>query len=217
MNRYFISGTDTDCGKTYITVQLLKLLNQQQHQTQALKPIASGAKRVNDQLLSDDVLQLQAANVNKSLAINQWLFEEPIAPHLAARHEHIMLSVEEIQRFCDQDCFAHFETLLIEGAGGLCVPINSRQTWIDFVQLMQIPVIFVVGMRLGCINHALLSASLMQQKSVSCVGWIANCLQPSMLALEENIQTLTEMMPFPLLGIARYGTSLVLNNNYRFI
>jgi len=216
MKRFFITGTDTDCGKTYITVELLKLINQS-GQAQALKPVASGATLHEGQLINDDIQQLMAANANPSLVINQWLFASPIAPHVAAKQDNVVMDAASIQSFCEQPQFQAFDSLLIEGAGGICVPLNDDETWVDFLQLSQIPVILVVGIKLGCINHALLSAAMLLQKQIPCVGWIANCLQPQMLACTETIETLMVRMPISLLGIAQYGTSLVLNNNYRLI
>lgn len=211
MKQFFITGTDTNCGKTYITVELLKQLPN----AQALKPIASGAIGQRGCLLNEDILKLQAQNTDSQMPVNQWLFEAPIAPHLAAAQQQIIINATAIYRFCQQPIFNQFDTLLIEGAGGLCVPLNDDETWIDFLKLSQIPIILVVGMKLGCINHALLTEAVLKEKKLPFMGWIANCLDPAMLVLNENIETLQQMMTTPLLGIADYGKSLVLNSLFK--
>ena len=107
--------------------------------------------------------------------------------------------------FCNQSVFTAHDYLLIEGAGGLMVPLNAEETWVDFIRVSQIPVLLVVGMRLGCLNHALLSDAVLQQQALPYVGWIANCLDNNMMALSENIMTLQEKMSKPCLGTVSYG------------
>ncbi|MBA2710035.1 MAG: dethiobiotin synthase [Tatlockia sp.] len=205
MIRYFITGTDTDCGKTYVTCKLLDYFRTKGKQALALKPIASGCNRVNEQLISEDVVNLQNYNGDSSLTINGWRFAPPISPHLAAKEVNTRLSAQEIADFCLNEQYKKYNPLLIEGAGGLMVPLNDEETWLDFLELTKVPVIIVVAMRLGCLNHALLTAAALKTKQITAAGWIANCLDPKMLCLEENIDTLSLKMQMPLLGVLPYG------------
>jgi len=198
MKRYFITGTDTDCGKTYVTLSLLHYFS---HST-AIKPIASGCM---EQSVSDDAQQLQK-NSNLSLKqINPWRFKLPIAPHIAASYEGISLSLKEIADYCLDLPLSGIDKLFIEGAGGLMVPLNDHETWLEFLKCTRIPVILVVGMKLGCINHALLTEAVLLANKIKCIGWIANCIDPKMLALSENIATLTHKLKSPLLTILPFA------------
>lgn len=208
MKPFFITGTDTNCGKTYVTCQLLDYLNVQQKKGLALKPVASGCLVRNGQLQNDDVLSLQKHNKNPDYLISGWQFPAPISPHLAAKAAGSSLSVHEIADFCLHRQFDPLDYLLVEGAGGLLVPLNDEETWLDFLNLTQIPVILVVGMRLGCLNHALLTESVLKNNRTVCVGWIANCLDKEMLALTENIATLSLKMKMPLLATIPYQGKL---------
>ncbi|WP_131781634.1 dethiobiotin synthase [Legionella gresilensis] len=204
MKRIFITGTDTDCGKTYVVCKLLNFYNQK-FKAQALKPVASGCERINGHLISQDVMRLQAYNNEPSLCINRWLYEPPISPHLAALFANNEFDINEIDQFSQQEEFNNFDYLLIEGAGGLLVPINNYETWLDFLKLTAIPVILVVGMRLGCLNHALLTDAVLKANQIFCLGWIANCLDKEMLFLEENINTLKSKMHMPFIGRVPYN------------
>ncbi|MFJ1267549.1 dethiobiotin synthase [Legionella lytica] len=196
MKRYFITGTDTDCGKTYVTANLLQYFSK----AAAIKPIASGCLELNNQHVSTDALALQE-HCHLSLdVINPWRFKLPVSPHLAAKEEGGVLSITEIADYCLNLQLEGIERLFIEGAGGLMVPLNDKKTWIDFLQLTQFPVILVVGMKLGCINHALLTATALKASKIPCAGWIANCIDSKMLALSENIETLEALLEAPLLA-----------------
>lgn len=195
-NSYFIVGTDTHCGKTYVTVKLIDYFRQQQTTVLAIKPIASGG--------NEDILQLQSANPQTTLPICGWLMPDPISPHLAAKRSGIQLSAAEIAHFCQSYPREDYKKLLIEGAGGLMVPLNDQETWIDFLKLTALPVIVVVGMRLGCINHALLTMAVLQIHAIPCAGWIANFIDPMMLAQKENLDTLSSAITHPLLGSVSY-------------
>lgn len=200
MKRYFITGTDTDCGKTYVTNQLKHYFPK----AAAIKPIASGCIEVDGQLVSEDALSLQKHSQFSLDEINPWRFKPPVSPHIAAREAGALVTCQDIARFCMQWHAPGVETLLIEGAGGLMVPLNEEETWIDFLKLTQIPVIVVVGMTLGCINHALLTASVLEMHQIECAGWVANCLDPEMLFLDENKSTLINKIKWPLLANVDY-------------
>jgi dethiobiotin synthetase len=208
MKRYFIIGTDTDCGKTYVTCQLLDYFKHHHKRALAIKPVASGCLMQDGQLVSDDVRHLQRHNPVPHQQICQWLFKPPISPHLAAEQAGHYISAQDIVNYCNNPAFVNTDYLLIETAGGLMSPINNHETWLDVLVLSKIPVIFVVGMRLGCLNHALLTASALKTKNINCVGWIANCIDKDMLALPENIKTLTEKIKAPLLTTIAYAQGI---------
>ncbi|MFI4919005.1 MAG: dethiobiotin synthase [Legionellales bacterium] len=200
MKRYFITGTDTDCGKTYVTTKLLQAVPN----SSAIKPVASGCIELNHALVSSDAQQIQQ-HCNLSLdQINPWRFKAPASPHIAAREAGTNLSISELANYCLSFQPSGIETLFIEGAGGLIVPLNEEETWIDFLILTQIPVIIVVGMKLGCINHALLTATALKANAIQCAGWIANCIDPNMAYLVENTKTLVTKLQCPLLATINY-------------
>jgi dethiobiotin synthetase len=206
MNRYFMVGTDTDCGKTYVTAQWVRYLQHQGRRALAIKPVASGCLMRHDgTLLSDDAQQLERANGSTDHIICPWRFLLPMSPHLAAKEAGVTLSLKAIADFCLSDAFADVDDLLIEGAGGLMVPLNAEHTWLDFLMHTRIPVVLVVGMRLGCINHALLTAMALKTHGITCIGWVANALDDTLLGLSDNIATLSEKIEWPLLAVIPFG------------
>lgn len=205
MKQFFITGTDTDCGKTFVTCELLKQLKQQGQTAFALKPVASGCLERDGLLVSEDVLRIEPYQHNNEYAICRWAFKPPVSPHIAAAQAGMTITAEAVADFCNPARFQPCDTLLIEGAGGLMVPLNPEQTWLDFLKLSRIPVIVVVGLRLGCLNHALLTARVLQHYEIPCQGWIANCLSKDMLFSDENIALLQQQMGMPHLATVAYG------------
>ncbi len=203
MKRFFITGTDTDCGKTYVTAQLVNYFSS----SAAIKPVASGCMEVENRLVSSDAQHLQKNSISLDV-INPWRFKLPVSPHIAAQSEGVCLSITEIADYCLNLQLDGIEKLFIEGAGGLMVPLNDHDTWIDFLKITKIPVILVVGMKLGCINHALLTETVLHANQIQCVGWIANCIDPNMQALSANIATLTEKLAPPLLARVPFASDL---------
>lgn len=201
MKRYFITGTDTDCGKTYATRSLIQALPK----ALALKPVASGCMEVDGKFISTDAQQLQKDKGMSLDEINPWRFKMPVSPHIAAHNAGVQLSVAEIASYCLKFQPEGVEQIFIEGAGGLMVPLNDEETWVDFLQITKIPVILVVGMKLGCINHALLTEATLVTHNIPCVGWIANCIAPKMEALSANIATLTKKLASPLITTLAFG------------
>jgi len=201
--RYFITGTDTDVGKTHITEALLRAAQQQGLTTLGLKPLAAGAELIEGQWSNDDARRLQAAS---SLQlpyeqVNPVLLRAALAPHLAAEMEQRRLTAQALAGFCRGTLMTQRAQLtLIEGAGGWRVPLNNRETLADLVIELNLDVILVVGMTLGCLNHALLTAEAIQRDGLRLAGWVANCIDPQMNSLEANIQTLAKRLPAPLLG-----------------
>ncbi|HYF97868.1 MAG TPA: dethiobiotin synthase [Coxiellaceae bacterium] len=200
--RLFITGTHTDAGKTYAACALLNSFNQRGFSTLGLKPVASGAIMTADGLRSQDALALQSASSLKLdyQHVNPFLFEPPIAPHIAAQAAQQNLSVKNLMAACETALEQNVDCIVIEGAGGWLVPLNDQEYLADFAEALAAEIILVVGMRLGCINHALLTLRDIEQRGLSLAGWIANCIDPDMLHLEENIEFLQAHISAPLLA-----------------
>ncbi len=158
MKRFFITGTDTNIGKTYISRGLLKLFNLQGYLTIAIKPIASGCEIIQGELYNQDALTLQqAANILLPYnTVNPICFSPPVAPHLAAQQINQIITVSSIVKQCQSALSTVADVCLIEGVGGWSVPLNQNETTADLLNALAAKVILVVGMRLGCLNHALL-------------------------------------------------------------
>ena len=203
---YFITGTDTDVGKTYIASTLVKHFCQQGLQAVGMKPVAAGAELVNGRLLNSDVIELiQASNVDADLAlINPYVFAPAIAPHIAAEQAAIKVSLDNIQQSFDA-LQAKADVVVVEGAGGFRVPINRQETMADLAVKLNLPVILVVGVRLGCINHALMTAGSIRATGLNLVGWVANRIDQNMPAIEENIATLKAMIKAPCIADVAWG------------
>ncbi|PKM31329.1 MAG: dethiobiotin synthase [Gammaproteobacteria bacterium HGW-Gammaproteobacteria-11] len=201
--RYFVTGTDTEIGKTTIAAALLYAARQRGLSTAAVKPVAAGAESTPQGLRNDDALALQA-QCQPALAyddINPLCLEAAIAPHIAAQEEGVELTVERLAAGC-QRVFQHQAQLtLVEGAGGWRVPLNAEQTLADLACNLNVPVIMVVGMKLGCINHALLTAEAIAADGLKLVGWVANQVDPQMNRAAENLATLKERLKAPCLGV----------------
>lgn len=208
MTSIFITGTDTDVGKTYVSVALLNQLNAAGYQTFGVKPIASGCEMdSNGQLINSDALALlEAASIKQSYAtVNPIALSEAIAPHIAATHAGIQLSLDKMVNHIKQSTQANADFNLIEGAGGWCVPLNQTELVSDVIASLRLPVILVVGMKLGCLNHAILTCHHILAKKCSLLGWVANCVDPAAIAVDENIQTLRSWLPVPCLGVVPYA------------
>lgn len=206
MNEFFITGTDTDAGKTHVASLLLKLLAQHKKRAIGFKPIASGCEMAFDQLVNADTLMLmESATVSaKYDVINPFSFAPAIAPHIAAQKAGVTLSVEKLSAAYQNIKSQGADYLLTEGAGGWALPINDNQYLYDWVSAEQLPVILVVGMKLGCINHALLTTAHMQSMGVNCIGWIANQVDNEMDEYQTNLDSLKARLPMPLLAISPY-------------
>jgi dethiobiotin synthetase len=203
-NTYFITGTDTDVGKTYVSCALLNTYKH--YKTLGLKPIASGAKRFKDQLYNDDALKLMSCSTLKYdyQQVNPFVFEPPIAPHIAALKSGIPVTTQDIMSHLHFLHDTHYDLCLIEGAGGWRVPLNNREDLSDIAIQLHVPVILVVGMKLGCISHARLTAESIVASGAQLAGWIANCIDPNMRELHENIATLKNRLPAPMLATLPY-------------
>lgn len=206
-SKIFITGTDTGVGKTYIAVGLLKTLKQKGLTTFAIKPIASGCNINEDGMLhNEDALLLRnSATIKKEYQfINPFPLYDPIAPSIAAEKQKIVLNADFIVKKINSLIDYTVDMNVIEGVGGWCVPLNDAELMSDVIKTLNIPVLLVVGIRLGCLNHAILSMKAMQQDGVTVLGWIANCIDPNMLEIDENICTLQNYLNIPCLGKIPY-------------
>ena len=205
MNGFFITGTDTSCGKTEITLGLMQLLQNQGQIVIGMKPIASGAMPTADGLRNEDALKIQAqGSIQVPYSeLNPYIYEAPIAPHLAATQAGEEIDLNVIST-CYMSLLAQADCIIVEGVGGWRVPFNRQQSAADFACMLKIPVILVVGLKLGCINHALLSVESILASGVKLAGWIANEVEPEMQAIDENIATLQMAISAPCLGVVPY-------------
>jgi dethiobiotin synthetase len=201
---YFVTGTDTDVGKTLIACALLHGFAVQGRRVIGMKPVAAGC---NADGQNEDVLYLRAAGnvaVDYGL-INPYCFPQAIAPHLAAQRAGVIIDLSVIAKSF-QDLAAHADMVIVEGAGGLLVPLNAQQDSADLMLELGLPVILVAGMRLGCLNHALLTVEAIAARGLALAGWVANVVDDEMQMCEENIATLQQRITVPLLGVVPYMT-----------
>lgn len=200
MKRLFVTGTDTEVGKTHVACHLIRQLVAEGHRVAGFKPVASGCRHTGEGLRNADALALMAAaNVDLEYAqVNPYAFEPAIAPHVAADRAGERIDPERIGRIA---AGIRADYLVIEGAGGWCVPIADGIMLADLARPLTDEIVLVVGLRLGCINHALLSEQQIRRDGFRLAGWIANTLAPEMPALSENIAALKARMSSPLLEI----------------
>ena len=207
MHTFFITGTDTDVGKTVASALLLNSLNKIDTNTLGIKPISAGCHLTSQGLRNEDALILQAASGIKTdyHTINPLAYAPFIAPHIAAQQVNQTLSLDLLQTCFEKAAALQPRWLLVEGAGGWRLPLNSQGLFFsDFAVANNMQVILVVGMKLGCLNHALLSYEAIIADGLTCAGWIANQISDNMTCYEENLQSLQALLPCPQLGIIPY-------------
>ncbi len=199
---YFITGTDTEVGKTTIAAGLLHAARLHGLSTAAAKPVASGCVSTAQGLRNDDALALlaQCSLPLRYEEVNPLAFEPAIAPHLAAREVGVVLDVASLYQSVRGVLDRGADFTLVEGAGGWRVPLSGAQSLSDLAVALGLPVILVVGVRLGCINHAVLCAEAIARDGLQLAGWVANIIEPQTSRLEENLATLAERLPAPCLG-----------------
>lgn len=198
---YFVTGTDTEVGKTIASCALLQAAGQLGYRTVGYKPVASGSEMTADGLRNSDALALQR---NSTLAvdyaaINPYTFAEPTSPHIISADEGRPIQAPVMSaglRALEKQA----DWVLVEGAGGWLTPLSSTLSFADWVQAEQLPVILVVGVKLGCINHALLTAQAIRQAGLTLVGWVANDVTPPGKRHAEYMATLRRTLAAPLLG-----------------
>lgn len=204
MKRWYITGTDTEIGKTRVSCQLLQALRQHGLSTTAFKPVASGASDSGKGLRNDDALQLINASGTQVAysKVNPWCFRDAVAPHLLAVDADIHIDPRYMAGIVSQQSA---DVAVIEGVGGWLAPLDATTSQADMALALDAGVILVVGMRLGCINHALLSADRIQKDGLPLLGWVANQVDPAMGRYQDNINTLKERIGPPLLATIGWG------------
>ena len=212
--RYFITGTDTDAGKTFITVGLLAAATRAGLNGLGLKPIAAGAELIEGKLRNSDALQIQAASSVKLAyeQVNPVVFAAAIAPHIASAQAQRLITVSRLEGYVKGALLCPHNLALVEGAGGWKVPLNDRELLSDLAKSLGLPVILVVNMKLGCINHALLSADAIIKDGLSLAGWIANSTGEPMSMYADNLATLVNLLPAPLLGEVPWQSDLSMSH-----
>ncbi len=192
---YFITGTDTGVGKTRVATGLIAGFQQQGQRVLAMKPVACGYSLHNNRNFNDDVLDIAALTGQKAEDNHLCVYSltDPVSPNIAAENCGVSIKISMITRYFQQ-LTDNSDVVIVEGAGGWEVPISATQTMADLAQALGLPVILTVGLRLGCLNHALLTARAVRQTGLPLAGWIANLLDPTMLATTANIRTLTQFL-----------------------
>lgn len=202
---FFVTGTDTGVGKTLISSALVCHFAQRGLRSAGMKPIAAGCKLSSGGMISEDVLQLRmASNVELPLkVVNPYAFEPPLAPHIAAEMAGMRIELDIIQDAFKKAAEA-VDILIVEGVGGFRVPLNEAEDTSDLARKLGLPVILVVGVRLGCLNHALLTAESIVARGLRLVGWVANDIDPEVGAKKENLESLGKLITAPCLGVVSF-------------
>jgi len=199
---FFITGTDTGVGKTVVASALLRKINDLGLRTGAMKPVAAGCVRTAAGLRNEDA-ELLMENMSASFAyelVNPYAFEDPIAPHIAAAREPQVIEVKKILD-CYEQISAASDYVIVEGAGGWKVPINATESMADIAAVLALPVIIVVSVKVGCLNHAILTYESLLKSETPFAGWVANIVELDVSHIPEQIDTLRRTLYGPLLGI----------------
>jgi dethiobiotin synthetase len=201
----FVTGTDTGVGKTLLASALLRTLALAGHRAVGMKPVASGLP-AGETVHADVQSLIAAGNVPAPLAdVNPYSFKAPIAPELAARAERIVIDIDRIAAAYAR-LAAVADSIVVEGAGGALVPLSPHTDMLDIPARLGLPVLLVVGMRLGCLNHALLSAQAIIARGLRFAGWVANRIDPSMREAGANVAVLEARLPAPMLADVAWRT-----------
>ena len=192
---FFITGTDTGVGKTHVACQLLQQYAAQGLKVVGMKPVAAGCEFVDGEWQNEDVQKLMAASnvAAPHELVNPYCFNEPIAPHIAAENAGVEIQITVIKNAYNA-LLGIADVVIVEGAGGLLVPLNQHETMADLVLAFNIPVIVVAGIKLGCINHTLLTIEAIKTRKIALHGWVANQIEADMPVLSENIATIAKKL-----------------------
>tara|TARA_R110002072_G_scaffold21902_6_gene77221 strand:+ start:13840 stop:14529 length:690 start_codon:yes stop_codon:yes gene_type:complete len=197
-NGIFVTGTDTGVGKTWFTLALMEALKQQGSKTSGMKPVASGGSYIAGKLVNEDARSIlyHCSDPASYEHVNPFVFEQPVAPSFAAKQadetvklDRIVASYKQLASVCDN--------IVVEGIGGWRVPLSDRIGTVDLVRELELPVVLVVGLRLGCINHALLTAEAIKADGVRLCGWVSNQLEKDYLQKEDTVNLLSEELNCP--------------------
>ena len=202
----YITGTDTGIGKTHVSAALLRSLRSGGIAAVGMKPVASGCEATAHGLRNEDALALIAAAGGgpRYEDVNPYAFADPIAPHLAAADAGIVVDPQRIAA-CFGQLRAGAELVVVEGVGGWLAPLGDALMQADLVRLLKLQVVLVVGLRLGCLNHALLSVRAIEADGCELIGWIGNAIDPDMARRDDNIAALQARIQAPLLGVIQHG------------
>nr|WP_222941824.1 dethiobiotin synthase [Xenorhabdus indica] len=213
-NKYFLTGTDTEVGKTVVSCALLQAANKKGYQTAGYKPVASGSEITSEGVRNRDALALQY-NSSVSLSyqeVNPLVFVEPTSPHIISAELNQPIEFTVISQGLEE-LAVKANWVLIEGAGGWYTPLSENTTFADWVVQEKLPVILTVGIKLGCINHAVLTAKVIQGSGLELVGWVANEIEPAGKRQAEYLATLKRMISAPLLGVIPHLSDSDKKNN----
>lgn len=205
MTAFFVTGTDTGVGKTRVSSALLHALQRQHNRVIGMKPVAAGTELIQGEWANEDVLALRAASTVRVPALydNPYLLNLAASPHIAADAEGVQIDIEHIAA-CFHALRQQADAVVVEGAGGFIVPLleatGQSATSADLAVLLRLPVIMVVGVRLGCLNHALLTQEAIMARGLTLAGWVANRIDPSMTAPDANVETLRSRLQAPMLA-----------------
>ncbi len=208
MRAYFVAGTDTEIGKTWCSAALLRSAQAAGFSSLGLKPVAAGAEFIDGQWQNEDAIALREAS-SVRLAYgrhNALCLKQAMAPHLAAQQSAVSIDTDSLLRELKRTMAeSGADFCVVEGAGGWRVPLVDGFAMSELAKALALPVILVVGMRLGCLNHAQLSAEAIIRDGLHLAGWVANELEPKMSCLDENIQSLQQLLPAPMLARVAWG------------
>lgn len=209
-SKLFVTATDTDAGKTYVARLITRALVKAGKRVAVYKPISAGCELVNGELINEDAALLkEEANCGQTIGeINPIAFEEPIAPHIAAATLGKTISNKEVASFFEPITLNNADVLLTEGAGGWRLPLGKGEFLSTFAQQTEQKVLLVVNMKLGCLNHAVLTYQSIIADGLTCIGWVANCQQPDMPYLKENIAELESLLAAPRLATLGFEQAL---------
>ena len=198
---YFVTGTDTGVGKTLVACALLRALAASGKSVIGMKPVAAGSEA--GRWADVDALAGASSVAAPAKLVNPYPFDPAIAPHIAAANAGVRIDIETIAR-AYEELSRRAQIVVVEGVGGFLVPLNEGDTAADLARRLALPVVLVVGMRLGCLNHALLTSAQIEAAGLRCAGWVANCIAPNMEQLSANIDSLRDRLDFPLLGVVPF-------------
>ena len=202
---FFITGTDTGVGKTHVACKLIQQYVAQGYKVIGMKPVAAGSDFINGEWVNDDVLKLEAASNVKAPRelVNPYSFKEAVAPHIAAEIAGVEIKIEVIQQAFEQ-LKKMTDIVIVEGAGGFLVPLNNQQSMADLPAVLDVPVILVVGMKLGCINHSLLTVEAIKARGLTLHGWVANQIEPDMAFYNKNMSTIAQKLHLNSMFLSNY-------------
>jgi len=202
---FFVTGTDTGIGKTVTSTSLLQALRARGMRAVGMKPLASGCEATPEGWRNEDALALQAASLPRPdyAVVNPYALPEPLAPEIAAAEAGVSIELAPLRTAFDQLRLLS-DVVVVEGVGGWAAPLSATLDQADLARALDLPVVLVVGMRLGCLNHARLSAAAIAADGLQCVGWVANEVDPDMARRDENFALLTARLPMPCWGRIPY-------------